>query len=125
MFQIGKRIALFLLVNILVMATISIIGMLVVQFFFHGQMPRGYSGLMVICALWGMGGAFISLLISRWMAKVMMGVEVIDANTSDPDEQALLSGTVLSGELARGRRHDGPVESRLASSDHGPRSHRR
>jgi heat shock protein HtpX len=90
MLQIGKRIALFLVVNLLVMATISIIGALVIQFFFHGHVPRGYTGLLILCSVWGMGGAFISLLISRWMAKMIMGVDVIDPKTDDPDEQALL-----------------------------------
>lgn len=85
--QISKRILLFAAVNLLVLLTLNIILMLA----FGGRIPRGYGQLMVFCAIWGMGGAFISLLISRWMAKTMMGVQVIDANTSDPDEQALLS----------------------------------
>jgi heat shock protein HtpX len=91
MFQIGKRIGLFLLVNILVMITINIVALLIIKYFFGGHMPRGYMPLMVLCSVWGMGGAFISLLISRWMAKKMMGVEVIDPQTSDPDEQALVN----------------------------------
>jgi heat shock protein HtpX len=36
-----------------------------------------------------MGGAFVSLALSRWMAKMMMGVKVIDPNTSDPELQRL------------------------------------
>ena len=71
LFQIGKRIALFLLGNLMVMISLGIVWTLIVHFFFHGQVPRGYQSLMVICAFWGMGGAFISLLISRWMAKMM------------------------------------------------------
>jgi len=86
-FQIAKRISLFLLVNFLIIATINIIVMLV----FPKGIPHGYGSLAVLCAIMGTGGAFISLLISRWMAKVMMGVEVIDPNTNDPDERSLLS----------------------------------
>jgi heat shock protein HtpX len=37
-----------------------------------------------------MGGALISLMLSRIMAKWMMGVKVIDPNTSDPDLQSLV-----------------------------------
>lgn len=80
--QIGKRIFLFLVVNILIVTTISIILSL-----FHVQERIGgdrFTGLMVFCLIWGMGGAFISLAISKWMAKWMMGVEVIDPDTSDP-----------------------------------------
>jgi heat shock protein HtpX len=36
------------------------------------------SGLLVFAALFGFGGAFISLAISKWMAKRTMGVRVID-----------------------------------------------
>ncbi len=86
--QVAKRISLLLLVNILVMLTIGIIVSLV----FRGPVARmgGYQNLFLFCFIWGMGGAFISLLLSRWMAKVMMGVRVIAPNTSDPDEQRLV-----------------------------------
>jgi heat shock protein HtpX len=50
----------------------------------------GYPNLFLFCFIWGMGGAFISLLLSRWMAKMMMGVQVVDPDTSDPDEQRLV-----------------------------------
>jgi heat shock protein HtpX len=86
--QVAKRITLLLLVNILVMLTIGII----VSLIFRGPVARigGYQTLFLFCFIWGMGGAFISLLLSRWMAKMMMGVRVIDPNTSDPDEQGLV-----------------------------------
>ena len=86
--QITKRITLLLLVNILVMLTIGII----VSLIFRGNTARfgGYQGLFLFCFIWGMGGAFISLLLSRWMAKVMMGVKVIDPNTADGAQQQLL-----------------------------------
>lgn len=86
--QYAKRITLFLLVNLLVMVTIGVIVSLV----FRGPVARmgGYQNLFLFCFIWGMGGAFISLLLSRWMAKMMMGVQVIDPNTSDPDEQRLV-----------------------------------
>ncbi len=87
-----KRISLFLLTNILVLVTISIAAN-VLQIFFPGlrMHPSQMGGLMVMCALWGFGGAFISLLLSRWMAKKMMGVELIDANTQDPRAREILN----------------------------------
>jgi heat shock protein HtpX len=86
--QVAKRITLLMLVNILVMLTIGIIVSLV----FRGPVARmgGYQNLFLFCFIWGMGGAFISLLLSRWMAKVMMGVRVINPNTSESDEQSLV-----------------------------------
>ena len=79
-----KRIFLFMLVNILVMTTISI----VTSFLgLRGYMtPYGidYGQLMAFCLIWGMSGAFISLAMSRMMAKWMMGVQVIDPTVTDP-----------------------------------------
>jgi heat shock protein HtpX len=86
--QVTKRVFLFLLVNILVMLTLGIIASLL----FSGPLRRigGYQHLFLFCFVWGMGGAFISLALSRFMAKMMMGVRVVDPNTSDPDLQRLL-----------------------------------
>jgi heat shock protein HtpX len=86
--QVTKRITLFLLVNILVMLTLGIIAGLL----FSGPLRQigGYEHLFLFCFVWGMGGAFISLALSRFMAKMMMGVRVVDPNTSDPELQRLL-----------------------------------
>lgn len=87
--EISKRIFLFLMVNLLVVATIGIVVALV----FRGHIPHGYNALIGLCLIWGMGGAFISLAISRWMAKMMMGVKVIDPQAA-VGEEALLLRTV-------------------------------
>ena len=76
----AKRIFLFLLTNIAVVVTISIILSLL------GVRPGdGLGPLAVFCFIWGMGGALISLLISRWMAKRAMGVQLVNGNTGNPD----------------------------------------
>jgi heat shock protein HtpX len=49
-----------------------------------------YQSLLVFCLVWGMGGAFISLGLSRIMAKWMMGVKVIDPRTMDPELSELV-----------------------------------
>ena len=85
-----RRIFLFLIVNMLVMATISI---LLAVFNVGPTMSSAgieYGNLMAFCLIWGMGGAFISLGLSRIMAKFAMGVEVIDPNTPDPSMQRLV-----------------------------------
>jgi heat shock protein HtpX len=82
MAQMAKRAFLFVLVNILVMLTISVVlGVLRV-----GQyMPRGgLSSLAVFCLVWGFAGALISLGLSRVMAKWTMGVQVIPPDTNEP-----------------------------------------
>jgi heat shock protein HtpX len=95
----AKRIFLFLLTNILVMLTITIL--VQVLGLGRGLGGGGYAGLMIFCLVWGMAGSFISLALSRVMAKRMMGVQVIDPNTSDSTERTLVE--IVHG-LARGAR---------------------
>lgn len=78
-----KRIFLFLLVNILVMATISIVLNLLGIGPYLSARGIDYQSLLAFCLVWGMGGAFISLLMSKFMVKMMMGVKVIDPMTRD------------------------------------------
>ncbi len=77
-----KRIGLFLATNILVVLTISFILNTVLPAF--GIEIRGAWGLAVFCGFFGMGGAFISLSISRWMAKRAYGIVLIDRMAQDP-----------------------------------------
>ena len=73
-----KRVFLFALVNVLVIVTISVtLNLLGVQPYLTAR-GIDYNALLVFCLIWGMGGAFISLALSRVMAKWAMGVEVID-----------------------------------------------
>jgi heat shock protein HtpX len=86
--QIGKRVFLFLLVNLLVMVTI---GLLIQAFGLTTRFRPGQTqALMVFCLIYGMGGAFLSLALSRVMAKWFMGVKVIDPHTSDPQMRELV-----------------------------------
>jgi heat shock protein HtpX len=76
----AKRIFLFLLTNVAVVVTISIILSVL------GVRPGdGLGPLAIFCLIWGMGGALISLAISRWMAKRAMGVQLVDGNTGNAD----------------------------------------
>ena len=89
--QIGKRISLFLLVNLLVTLTISAI---LAVFQVGRYFPQGgLEGLAALCLIWGFGAALISLALSRVMAKWFMGVQVIPADTTDPGLRELV-GTV-------------------------------
>lgn len=80
-----KRIMLFMAVNVLVVVTISIVlNLLGVRPYLtsHGIDMKS---LAVFCLVWGMGGSFISLAISRIMAKMMLGVKVIDPASASGD----------------------------------------
>lgn len=88
--QMLKRIFLFGLINILIIATISVVmNIFGVQPYLE-QNGINYSSLLIFCAIWGFGGAFISLALSRVMAKAMMGVKLIDANDPNVDHRMLV-----------------------------------
>lgn len=86
-----KRIGLFILTNLLVMVTIGIVWSLVSRFLGLAGLNSYIPFMMAFCLVWGMGGAFISLLISKWMAKMFHGVQVIESNNSNPELRALVS----------------------------------
>lgn len=73
-----KRVMLFVLTNILVIAVVStLIQFLGLQPYLTNQ-GINYLSLLIFCALFGFVGAFISLQLSRWTAKRSMGVQLID-----------------------------------------------
>ncbi len=77
----GKRILLFILTNILVMVTVSVIINLLGVGHYINQYGLNWMALAIFCGVWGMAGAFISLAMSRFIAKHDMGVQVIDPNS--------------------------------------------
>lgn len=85
----AKRIFLFLLVNILVMITITIItSMLGVNRYMTANGLK-YSNLIIFCLIWGFGGAFISLALSRWIAKFSMGITPINPEQCSTGEREI------------------------------------
>ena len=75
-----KRIFLFLVTNFIVVITIGFILSLL------GISGEGTIGLMLLSFLWGMGGSFVSLLMSKWLAKRAYGIKIIDPqNVSGPE----------------------------------------
>ena len=86
----GKRIILFVLTNVLVLLTITLVSSIFGIQPYLSEQGINYTSLMIFCLMWGMGGAFISLALSRVMAKWTMGVQVIDPNTTDPYQRNLL-----------------------------------
>jgi len=81
---VAKRVFLFLVVNFFVFATVSVLLSVFNVQPYLTKYGLNYQQLAVFCLLWGFAGAFISLLLSRIMAKWMMGVRVIDPATRDP-----------------------------------------
>ena len=77
----AKRIFLFVATNLAVVLVISIVLSLLGVGDYVGPAGLDVRALAVFCLVWGMGGAFISLLMSRWIAKRAMGVRLVDGRT--------------------------------------------
>ncbi len=92
----GKRIFYFILTNVLVLVTISIIFMLIPGTWNYigedGQLQLGT--LLIFSAIIGFTGSFLSLGLSRWMAKKMMGVHVLDPNDNLSQQEREIVDTV-------------------------------
>ncbi|PHM45728.1 zinc metalloprotease HtpX [Xenorhabdus mauleonii] len=73
------RIALFLLTNLAVMVVFGIILSLT------GVQRSSVTGLMIMAGLFGFGGAFVSLLMSKWMALRSVGGQVIEKPANETE----------------------------------------
>lgn len=102
----ARRIFYFLLTNILVLLTISIIfTILPIGNYIGADGTIYYGSLLVFSAVIGFTGSFISLLISRWTAKKMMGVKVIDPNRPENEYERMVVEKVHRLSRAAGLTH--------------------
>ena len=86
-----KRILLFIVTNLAVLLVLTVVAhVLGIDTYLaaHGQ---SLQGLLVWAGLFGFGGAFISLAMSKMQAKMFMGVQVIAPQSAGATEQWLLS----------------------------------
>lgn len=77
-FTMVKRIFLFVLTNVLVLVSVSIILSLLGVNHYLTATGIDYRALMIFCLIWGFVGSGISLLLSKFMAKTMMKVQIVD-----------------------------------------------
>ena len=85
-----KRIVLFIVTNLAVLLVLTIVARLLgldTWLAVHGE---SLGGLLVWAALFGFGGAFLSLAMSKMQAKMFMGVQVV-GDSPDPTAQWLVS----------------------------------
>jgi heat shock protein HtpX len=78
-----KRIFLFIVTNLAVLALLSIVLFIVENVFGVHLLQGGTGGLLVFAAIFGFGGSLISLALSKWTAKRIMGVRVIESPQSE------------------------------------------
>lgn len=114
-----KRILLFLLTNVAVLIVLSIVASLLGVDRFLTQKGLNLGALLGFSAVFGMGGAFISLAMSKWIAKRSVGARVIE-QPSNAGEAWLLA-TVERQSRAAGIRmpevaiYDGPEINAFAT----------
>ncbi|MDC1418200.1 protease HtpX [Candidatus Thioglobus sp.] len=95
-----QRIFLFLLTNIAIMVilsvTLRVLG--VESLLAQNGSDLNLNALVIFSGIFGFGGAFISLAISKWMAKRMTGAKVIE-NPSNNVEKWLLETVKKQSEI--------------------------
>ncbi|RUQ36380.1 MAG: protease HtpX [Candidatus Competibacteraceae bacterium] len=84
-----KRIFLFLATNLAVVVLLGIVARVLGVDRFLYQSGINYTSLLIFAAVFGMGGSFISLLMSKWTAKMSVGAQVIE-QPSTPAERWLV-----------------------------------
>jgi len=96
-----KRIALFLATNIAVMVVLSIVLSVlgVDSLLQENNVDLDLQALLIFSAVFGMGGSFISLAMSKWSAKRMTGAQVIE-QPQNKTQQWLLATVKQQAEKA-------------------------
>jgi heat shock protein HtpX len=96
-----KRIALFFATNIAVLVVLSIVLSVlgVDSLLQENNVDLDLQALLIFSAVFGMGGAFISLAMSKWSAKRMTGAVVID-QPQNKTQQWLLATVKRQAEQA-------------------------
>jgi heat shock protein HtpX len=79
------RILLFLLANFSVLAVLSVSSRVLGLDQYLASQGLGMNGLLIMATIFGFAGSFISLAMSKWIAKKSMGVRVIErpANSTE------------------------------------------
>ena len=72
------RIGLFLLTNLAVMVVFGIVMNVIAPMLGFNLGGTGTTSLLVMCFIYGMIGSFVSLLMSKWLAKRSTGTQVIE-----------------------------------------------
>ena len=85
------RVLLFVGTNLAIMLVLGVVASLFgIDRWAYSHTGMNLQGLLVLCAVFGMGGSFISLAMSKMLAKMSVGAKVIDQPRS-ADEQWLFA----------------------------------
>ena len=106
-----KRIFLFVVTNLAVLALLSVVIFIIEQVFGVRLAQGGLGSLLVFAAVFGFGGALISLALSKWTAKRMMGVRVLGTPQTDSERWLIATVNRLAGQARIGMPEVGIFDS--------------
>lgn len=92
-----KRIFLFVVTNLAIILTLNVFLYILRAVFgidlgyYGSQYGINYQSLFIFCLVWGMGASFISLLMSKQMAKWMMKLHIINPQRANGAELEILN----------------------------------
>ena len=81
-----SRVALFLATNFAILLLVSLVFKVFGLDMRAAQYGTNLGGLLVMCAVFGFAGSFISLALSKWMAKRATGMTVITEPRNEPEQ---------------------------------------
>jgi heat shock protein HtpX len=85
-----RRVGLFLLTNVAVLLVLSIaLKLFGLDRWLEAEIGIDYAGLLVMAAIFGFGGAFVSLAMSKWIAKTTTRMTIL-RDPQHPDERWLV-----------------------------------
>jgi heat shock protein HtpX len=94
-----KRVFLFVVTNLAILLVLSVAVRLLGLDRFLTEEGLNLGALLVFAAVFGMGGAFLSLAMSKWSAKRMVGAHVITQPTT-PTERWLVDTVTRQAQVA-------------------------
>jgi len=106
-----KRIFLFILTNLAVLALLSAVLFVVENVLGVRLGGGGFGGLLAMAAVFGFGGSLISLAISKWTAKRMMGVRVIEQAQTEQENWLVNTVSRLANQAGIGMPEVGIFDS--------------
>ena len=106
-----KRVVLFIATNLAVLLVLSIVVQVLGLDRYLIGTGMNLGGLLAFAAVFGFGGAFISLAMSKWMAKTAMGVQVIDQPRTAAEQWLVSTVTRLAQQAGVGMPEVGVFES--------------
>ncbi len=86
------RIMLFILMQLGILVVVGIVGSILMNVFNIRISSGSYTSLLIMCAIYGFVGSFISLFMSKWMCKKAYGVNTF--TTASSNEEAFLLDTI-------------------------------